>query len=135
MGLHTKTKSVHITHTSDTWILVWLHLHKTNVLLTSILCRLKASLSSDVAAFPRNRWGNILTGKSLSSSNPNEESQRSSESLESVLLVAADEQEEPRWCCCCLWNETYNVKCIQWLLAYDNAHLPTITIPTHNTNK
>jgi len=81
------------------------------MVLTSILCRLKASLSSDVAAFPRKRWGSILTGKSLSSSNPNEESQRSSESLESVLLVAADEQEEPKWwwcccCCCCLWNKT-----------------------------
>ena len=61
-----------------------------------MLCRLSASLSSDVAALPRNRWGKILTGKSLSSSRPNEESHRSSESLESVLLVAVEEHDDPR---------------------------------------
>lgn len=39
--------------------------------LTSILCFLSHSKSSELTALPRNRSGNISTGKSRSSSNPN----------------------------------------------------------------
>lgn len=59
-------------------------------------CLLSDSLSSLLAALPRKRCGNISTGKSLSSSRPNDESQRSSESELSVELVAAElPQEDP----------------------------------------